>query len=276
MIRAHLNVPKIEARDSREIFALFIALNALGYDDENNPSGMAAVRKRARTVIKSGHDWRTRYPIIARAMKRHHAWYLLQAVLNASPSISSRGFVSSVKKFSSEPLVKIMWETTKGSRMNEMDNLFPLFKRVLVQLIKFLKKWPRNIKKVVLIVNPLDAYWRGYALKIKSSGYIIAGPGATKNDGELLRHELLHLIAPLFRIPKKLAVSTRSLERMGYKNNRIVKHETVVRALNLIYQKQALRKSIKSAIKREKRYFPQIEKIINYLLEKMERSYPSK
>ncbi len=252
---------------------LFAALNAMGYNYENNSKGMSSARKKTRTALKR-HDWRGRLPTLSRAIERHHPWFLIHALF-VKPSKLSRSSASDFQKFSKDQLIQKLWKSLKTDITKENKGLFPLFKKETIKIIEFLKISP-SVRKIILIANPLDAYWRGYSFKIKSTGYIVVGPGAKKNNGETMRHELLHLLAPTFRLPRKLTVSRALPAATGYTGCRIINRECVIRALNILYQKQVLHSNISPALKREEKHFPRIEKCVISLKEKMKRSYPSK
>jgi hypothetical protein len=103
-------------------------------------------------------------------------------------------------------------------------------------------------------------------MKMGSIDYVIVGPGAEKNQGELIRHELMHLLAPSFHLPQKVVTPRLSATTFSYIGYKVQNRECVIRALNLIYQKEVLKTNIKSLIAREKKSFPYIEKA-NTLLE---------
>lgn len=46
-------IPKLETGNSRDVFVLFAALNAMGYDEENNTKGMTPVRKKSGTFFRA-------------------------------------------------------------------------------------------------------------------------------------------------------------------------------------------------------------------------------
>ena len=243
MTQTKLRIPKLETKNSRDIFSLFVALNAMGYDDENNSVGMSSTRKKVRSVIQQ-YNFKTQYNTIARTLDKHHPWYLIRTILIAKSCHSSQNFIANIKRFSNEPIVKELWEITKADRTKESQKIGQFFKREVTQLIRFFNKELSHLKRLILEINLLDVYWRGYAIKIKSTGYIIVGPGATKNNNELIRHELLHLLAPSFRLPRRLVACHSSPATASYIGYRVRNRECIVRALNLLYQKRILRTNI--------------------------------
>lgn len=243
----------------------------MGYDDENNPDGMSPLRKLVRKTL-ARYDWNRAYPALSQAVTRHHPWYLARMLLLTKLPNSTRGFISDLRNFSNKPMVQALWKSSKTSRAREAQRIVPFLQREVVKLTHFLKK-PVAIERVLLTPNLLDAYWRGYGIKIKSVGYIIVGPGAEKNDGELIRHELLHVMAPIMRMPERI-ISPRihkRLARLGYTTKSAISHEYIVRGLDLLYQNECFGKNITLMIKKEEGMFPRIKEAITLVKAKLMR-----
>ncbi len=274
----YIKTPKLKAISSREVFTLFSALNVMGYDDENNTKGMTPERKKIRKVL-AGYDWGKKYPQLKRATEKNHPWHLLNAVLAEPREVKKAyalgGFISDLRRFSKEPLARELWRTFRIHQAKEAENLLPLFRKETSRLMAFISRPPKGIKKIVLIANPLDAYWRGYEFKIGRTGYIVAGPCVTERQTELLvRHELLHLLAPALRLPRWIIAGqhrNKSLVAMGYGVPSIVNREYVVRSLNLLYESTVLKMDISKAIKREKKEFPHIKEALALIRAKKEK-----
>lgn len=198
---------KIECKNQKDVFILFSALNSMGYNDENNNQGMHPIRRKVRNYLLAC-NWSKEYPELNKIIKKHHPAQLLIKILQ-------RLSISDFKKFSKEPLIQKLWTKFKNSQEKETKKIFPLFQREVVYLIRFINKKPSDVKKLVLIINLLDAYWRGYGFKIAETGYVIVGPGADKNQGELIRHELLHLLAPTLRLPRRITTGQQP-QAFGY------------------------------------------------------------
>lgn len=277
-------VLQLEAKSRRDVFVLFAALNALGYDDENNAEGMSRARKRIRNVL-SKYDWRKRYPQLERAAKAYHPWHLLRAVL-ARPQDTKKTsmlgrFLSDLRTFAREPVVQSLWKRFKPYQTKEGEKLFPLFVKEATKLIAFIGRPPRGRRTIILIANPLDAYWSGYAVDIEGKSgttgrkvsCIVVGPGAEKNHGGPIRHELLHILAPRLRLPRRIATarSFRRLARMGYASQRIINREYVVRALNFLYESEVLQRDVSEAIKHEEKDFPRMKQAMASVRVKKER-----
>jgi len=252
---------RIDYENSKDIFILFAALNALGYNDENNKSGMFWIRKKVRKeILKKG--WDKKYPKLKKLLRNYHQWHLLNKLLSGN-----KKSIPNFNDFSNELLVKKLWKDCNNYQLKETKKLYPLFKQETQKLIKFIGSARISVKKIVLLFNPLDAYWRGYSFKIKNTGYVVVGPGAERNTGGLIRHELLHILAPKLTIPSRL-ITVQDIKRLstnGYNNKNVISREYIIRGLNLLYEQEILNKNISKAIKNERKKFPQIKKIIKFL-----------
>jgi len=271
---------KIKYQLSKDVFILFCALNAFGYDDENNKKGMHPTRKKARAILKK-NNWNQKYPYLKKIFKKTGHWYLIRALLKKDKNIKkiktlNNYFVLNLEKFTKEPSVKKAWKDLRDFHLREVKKLFPLFKKETVRLIAFINRPPKGIKKIVFIVNLLDAYWRGYALKIGEIGYVVVGPGVEKHRGELMLHELLHLLAPALRLPRRVTAgrNRKRLTIIDYRNPSIINREYVVRSLNLYYQSAVLKMDISKIIKHEEKDFPYIRKVLAFVKTEKEKGRP--
>jgi hypothetical protein len=256
-------LPIIEIENNRDVFALFAAMNAMGYSDENRREGMSPIRRRARKILGQ-HEYEKSYPQLKHFFETHHPWGLLNSLFSSREQASSNNTLKLyLGKFFDEPTVRKFWQTYKTFQTKEVTKLFPLFKRELVQVIMFLGK-PIKIKKVVFIINYLDAFWRGYSLKIGNTFYVIVGPGAKKNKCELIRHEILHALVPHIRLPVRFTAPAihQNAVKIGYQNSSVINQEYIVRSFNLLYESRILHKNISKAIRNERKMFPFIEKIL--------------
>jgi len=278
---------RIKSIASKDIFVLFSALNALGYDDENNKQGMHPVRLKIRKKLLK-YDWNKKYPYLKNVFQKYHQGALLIDILSKPiktykviSKITSKTprrtiYQSSIKRFSQEPLIEKLWEEFKNAQLKENKRILPLFKKHVNGLIKFVNGYPLNVTKIILIVNPMDAYWRGYGPKIGKLGYVVVGPGADRNDVQVLHHELLHILAPRFRILKQIienimykSAIRKSLNRIGYSTKKIISREYIVRALNLLYTKEILKRNI--SYLKEKKDFPKIDEVIKIVKMKLKK-----
>lgn len=277
-------IPKLETRSPRDVFVLFAALNAMGYDEENNAKGMAPARKKVRGVLL-GYNWNEKYPGLKRAFQEYGPWHILNAILakpkNAKKTSMLGGCLQDLGRFSKEPLVRELWPIVKARQTRDAKKLFPLFQRETSRLIAFISRLPKRVKKIALIVNPLDAYWRGYGFGVsvgfwsglRGISYVIVGPGAEKNQGELIRHELLHILAPALQIPRRIVGRNRKrMMALGYGSPRIINREYVVRGLNFLYEKEVLERNIAKDIQREAKDFPHINDALVFLRTEMKKA----
>ena len=195
-------------------------------------------------------------------LKNYHQWHLLNKVLSGN-----RKAIPNFNDFSNNPLVEKLWRDFKNRQLEETKKIFPIFKQETKKLIKFIGNSKIPIKKMSLFFNPLDAYWRGYSFKIKNIGYIVVGPGAKKNNSELIRHELLHILSPKLTISSQY-ITAQDIKRLsadGYNNKSVIKREYIIRGLNLLYKKEVLKINISKEIKNEEKKFPHIIKVIEFL-----------
>lgn len=260
-----MKIARPSERTAKAIFVLFVAMNALGYNDENNPRGMSKERRMVRQALPR-RSLRRRYAALARHMRKEHPWHLIHKVLlgKKNDTVSS-----DLRKFTKEPEVKILWRTLWASLMKRERILAPIFKREATRLIAFLEREPRSIKQATLIFNPLDAYWRGYGFTVRNTGYVVTGPGTKSEVARLVRHELLHFLAPRISIPPRFTSPKAHRRRgnEGYGDRAVMAREYVVRGLGLLYEREALHRNITPALRREEKRFPHTRAILA-LLEK--------
>ncbi len=275
---------EIEYQTPKDIFVLFCALNAMGYNNENNTKGMHPIRRKIRKILFQC-NWSQKYPKLKKILNKYHQGSFLAELLSKplktknntrdTKNRTSKIFHSNLKFFSKEPIIKNLWLIFKNYQIREAKKLFPLFKKEIEKLIKFINQPVAYPKKIVLVPNLLDAYWSGYGFKINKVGYVIVGPGALKNQARLITHELLHVLAPKYRIPKNIfnfdKIINKKLISMGYGGKEILKQEYLVRGLNILYDAQFFKKDIKTMIKKERKEFPEIEKIIGFIENKLKR-----
>jgi len=264
---------KIEAGASREVTVLFLALNVFGYDDENNSRGMNVMRKRARKELKRS-VFKNTYIYLHRAMRVYSPWTLLHTVISQKRrnSKNSRNFFTEFNRFSQEPVVRQLSQDVREIQLASAKILLPLLKQELQNFISLLGNPPKEVKKIVLIANPLDAYWRGYQVRENGTVYLVVGPGAKHDNGTLVRHELLHLFANRIQLPRSFIVHlSQRLIKQGYGSARVLKEEYIVRALDLFYRSVILKKDISQMLNREQRDLPRIREALTLVAQKIEK-----
>ncbi len=249
----------------RNVFSIFVTLNVMGYDDENNPRGMSPIRMAIRKKVVASGNWKDKYPEIYKNIKANHFWHLLNKILNRKKTGDKNNFLKELHTFSKEHLVQEAWKKFQIYEKREfikIDN--SSMRNEISRFLSYIGRPNKKINKIKIILNPLDAYWRGYGLKIGNNGYIVAGPGMDKNNYELIRHEILHLFYYSFRIPAYMTyVKThKKIAFFGYVNSKMIREEYIVRALNLLYEKDVLKKDIRTDIKKEGKNFPYLNKVM--------------
>ena len=249
----------------RDIFSIFVALNVMGYNDENNPRGMSSIRVAIRKKLVVSGNWKEKYPKIYKTVKANHSWHLLNKILNRKRTGDKNDFLKELHAFFKEHLVQEAWKKFQIYEKGEfikIDN--SSMKNEISSFLSYIGRPNKKINKINIILNPLDAYWRGYSLKIGDNGYIVAGPGMDKNNYELIRHEMLHLFSYSFRIPAYMTYikAHKKILSSGYGNSKMIRDEYIVRALNLLYEKDVLKKDIQTDIKKEGKNFPYLNKVM--------------
>lgn len=251
---------------SKNLFSLFVALNVMGYDDENNPKGMSSVRLRVRKNLALYAIWKNKYPKLSNAIKTNHPWYLIKKVLNNKKNTAF--FSKELQALFKEPLVQIEWKKFQFYEKKELVKINnSMINDEIKRFLSYFGKSNNGISKIKIILNPLDAYWRGYSIKIGDCGYVIVGPGMEKNHYELVRHELLHLFSYQFRIPTNI-ISVNKHKRAviyGYSSSKIIRNEYIVKALNLLYERDVLKKDFQANLNKESKNFPYLKDVVEII-----------
>lgn len=262
---------KIMSNNPKDIFVLFSLLNTIGYNDENSDGGMSPMRKRIREQL-SAANWQENYPQYGSLLKKYHPGQLILAVLKEDGTIKQTNIQKAIARCKNDQLIKKLWRQYGPVQKKECGEILPIFKEEVRALIGFVGSAPKNIHTLTVMANPLDAYWRGYGLVVKGIGYIIVGPGSKREKRNVIRHELMHVLAPEITIPWGLIEhpGNAALTKMGYGTKSILNREYVVRALHVLYEIEVLKKDRKKAIAEEPK-FPKIEAVVEFLEMKIKR-----
>lgn len=262
---------KIGYKNAEDIFVLFALLNAIGYDDENNDKGMHPMRKRVRKQL-SAIDWKEKYPQCRNMVEKYHPGWLLLGVLERDEAVKQTKIQKMLEQVENNPLIKKIWNEYKADQQKECENLFPIFKEEINSLIDFVGSVSSTIHTLTVIANPLDAYWRGYGFKVKGTGYIIIGPGNKQQGRNVIRHELMHILAPKITIPQNILEhpKNKALAEMGYGTKSILNREYVVRAVQIAYEVEILKKDLRQALL-EEAGFPKIKEVVEFIQMKIKR-----
>ena len=203
---------KIESTFDKRIFTFYAALNATGYDLENNKEGMHPLRLTVRKYILE-KDLNLKK--LEKVFSDHHKefyWELrLWTLCHSNPPDYDE--TSPVWR------VKIPPNTIKGFKDSmvafyhnaDIDSNYKFFEKEyrpltvklrklggtgIKEALNFLKlKDLKSIKKVIIIPNLLDGYGVGIGPTVEDISYCIIGP--RKSDNGYLRaiqHEFLHAI----------------------------------------------------------------------------------
>lgn len=263
---------KIGYKNAKDIFALFALLNATGYNDENNDKGMSPMRKRVRRQL-SAIDWRAKYPQCRNLVEEYHQGWLLFDTLKRNEVAKPTKIKKVLEHIENDLLIKKAWNECKADQKKECEDLLPIFKEEITSLIDFVGFAPKNIQTLTVIANPLDAYWRGYGLEEKGTGYIVVGPGNKQQSRNVMRHELMHILAPKITIPQNILEHPKNkiLAEMGYSTKSILNREYVVRALQIAYEVEVLKKDLEQALLEEAE-FPKIKEVVEFV--KMRIKWP--
>jgi hypothetical protein len=263
---------KLEVGNLLEIADIFIVLNLFGYSEENNPKGMSALRKKLR---KEGGkvDFSKRYPILKRMAQSYHPWHLINFVLAEKAVERHQKFYHELKKFSSEPIVRKYRKLVVEEGLKSCDPLTRHFLKELTRIFDFLSHPKVDFDKIVLMLNPLDAYWRGYSFKAGKSLYLIAGPGSINERINVLSHELFHALTNNYHLPKSFPMRvSKKMTLHGYVSAKNISNEYVVRALNLVYlSRMKGEKYMTVALNDAQKDFPDIKEAVIYMENKVGR-----
>lgn len=214
-----------------EIFVLYCALNANGYNKENNKAGMHPVRLKVRSFLE-----RRNYE------KYDFKWNPFQYVKQVLTTDKLRpsketnpDFVEAIdylNKFREEAGVDEIWSEVK----KETERVLKFYEEKIGEVLDKLQtvvKIEQPPQALVLTVNLLESYFRGFSVTFPEKTYLVMGP-SEKPDLRNFVHELLHAFVgqvdfnqkvddDLYeRIPEEL--------RINYPKDKIVE-ESLVRAL---------------------------------------------
>ncbi len=244
------------AADER-LFTLMAALNAAGYNEENNPDGMHPVRqavrgelaskeltslRRLRIQLRLAHPYsyvvwalqRSNPPAFARQAE---GWWV-----SGSPAAVFFGLDDPLRQFYLEADIAALWQRSLGEYEAESARYRAAVGPAVQQMLAYLRVRNMPTDRIVVLPNLLDAYWRGYGPRIGSVSYVVVGPGETPNIG-LVQHEAMHpIINPLVDANLKVIEKDRAdqLYRAmrphvgsGYQEWSTIVKECVIRAVGV-------------------------------------------
>lgn len=280
---------KILFKPDIRIFSLFAMLNYAGYNDENNKNGFHPVRRAIRKLLSQKNE-ETVKKEISHYTNKFSISFLIRIILYLkaddfqhfsnyfkSQFISRdelNNFLNLFAQFYKEKNISKLWQKYQPPHQ---EIIIKHKNQIVREFRKLEQLLPILFKKVVLIPNLLDAYWRGYGPTLNETHFIIFGPLGHKSGLQLFRHEFLHgffspynqnpLIKNLWRETSKIVKEKKYLTKIGDKSEMTIIGEYLVRAAELIYKKYFLKLNIEKYLKKEKDCgFEEIDRVINRLL----------
>jgi len=293
---------KLKFADNYNLFVIYLVLNLCGYNDENNREGMHPIRKEIREYFKKhgksnikiikplkGSLKKYNYNRIAYTclLKREHPRVrkfhgLDEALLLIKKFEKSAGLKEFYKSRYLPDLNKIIKNEKLGRKLIK-------YEKDISDFVEIKTNW-----QISVVVNFLDAYWRGNNYRLlKNYSIITTGPTDRKEDINWVNivHEALHCILRVYfnKAEKNFSVKLikiikqKTLDK-NYKNNTAMHQieEVFIRAFTplimgenlqqLIIQKFPLMKSIYKQLK-EKLIKGKIkfnQKILNEVLNEIE------
>lgn len=249
----------VQLHADERLFTLFAALNAAGYDEENNEQGFSEVRQEVRdalaeeplpslqrlrpylTMCRFIHvsqcaTWvlqRGPAPDFARAVD---GWAL------QVPALLFFGFDRALADFYQEAGIAARWQAQQPAYATEIERYRALVEPAVAEVFAYLRLTEPPTEGVIVLPNLLDAYWRGYGPHVGTLSYVVMGPAIEPNVG-LIQHEAMHPIlnplvdAHLDAIERsqadRLFAALRPHVGAGYQRWPAILHESVIRAVEV-------------------------------------------
>ncbi len=245
------------ASDER-LFTMMAALNATGYDDENNEQGMHPVRQAVRQRL-AGKNLSS----VARLgwpLPIHPSLYVTYALqrsappefarqaegfwVEAVPPLAFYGLDSAMRDFYREANIADLWREYKPQYDAVAERYRKPAPATVQQVLTYLKIHNPPTNRVVVLPNLLDSYWRGYGERVGDTTYVIMGPSSPDNlNLSLIQHEAMHpILNPMVDANLK-AIDSAQADRLyawlkpkmssGYPMWSSIMRETVIRAVEI-------------------------------------------
>ena len=248
----------VQLQADERLFTLFAALNAGGYDEENNERGMSEVRLRVRAALANRGDVTSPLrPYLAMCRFIHVSqcatWVLQRGpaprfaraadgwALEA-PAFLFFGFDRALAAFYQEADIAGLWQAQRPAYDAEIARYRDLVTPAVAEVFAYLKITQPPTEGVVVLPNLLDAYWRGYGPRVGNLSYVVMGPAVEPNVG-LIQHEAMHPILNPLVDAHLAAVEPRQKELLfallkprvaaGYRTWPNMLHESVIRAVEV-------------------------------------------
>ncbi len=217
----------VTLQSDERLFTLMAALNAAGYDDENNPKGMHPVRQAVRARLAAMN-----LPSVARLrlqFRVHQSLYVTWLLQRGNPPAFNRlatgwwvqtappllfwGLDSALRDLYREADIADLWQEFKPQYDAECARYQALATPAVEQLLAYLRVDDPPTARVVVLPNLLDAYWRGYGPRIGDTSFVVMGPAEEPNIG-LIQHEAMHPIVNPLVDASLSAIDPKQTERL--------------------------------------------------------------
>ena len=254
-----INGTYVQLQADERLFTLFAALNAAGYDEENNVQGMSLVRQQVRAdlagkslsslaglqpyfnVCRLIHISQCATWILQRGpapdfVRAVDGWWL------SVPAFPFLGFDRNLRAFYLEADIAGLWQKYRPVYEAEVARYQTLAAPAIDQVFAYLKIERPAAGSVRVLPNLLDAYWRGYGPRVGNLAYVIMGPAIDPNIS-LIQHEALHPLLNSLIDEHLTVIDRRQSDRLfaglkprvssGYQTWPNIVHENVIRAVEV-------------------------------------------
>ncbi len=197
----------VTLQSDERLFTIMAALNAAGYNDENNPDGMHPVRQAVRAALASKHI--PSVDLLRIYFQAHQSMYVTWALQRNNPPDFTRqadgwwvtgmppllffSLDNTLRDFYREADIATLWKKYKPEYDAEVQRYQSCATPSVQAVLDYLRVKNPPTDQVVVLPNLLDAYWRGYGPRIGDRSYVILGPSDQPNIG-LIQHEAMHPI----------------------------------------------------------------------------------
>ena len=252
----------IRLQADARLFTLFAALNAGGYDEENNEQGMSDVRRQVRAALAQPGGETPPLPAALRPylalcrtihVSQCATWILQRGPAPdfaraadgwavTAPAFLFFGFDRALAAFYQEADIAELWPAQRPAYEAEIARYRDLVTPAVAQVFAYLKITQPPTAGVVVLPNLLDAYWRGYGPRVGDLSYVVIGPAVEPNVG-LIQHEAMHPILNPLVDAHPDAVERQQADRLfaalkprvsaGYRSWPNIMHESVIRAIEV-------------------------------------------
>jgi len=249
----------VQLQADERLFTLFAALNAAGYDEENNEQGFSSVRQAVRDALanKALPSLNRLRPYLAMCQRTHVSqcatWVLqrgpapdfaraVEGWWLQVPALLFFGFDRALADFHQEADIAALWQAQQPAYAAEIARYRDQVAPAVAEVFAYLRLAQPPTAGVVVLPNLLDAYWRGYGPQVGTHSYVVMGPAESLNLG-LIQHEAMHpIINPLVDAhldvierdqAERLFAALKPRVGAGYQQWPSILHESVIRAVEL-------------------------------------------